>query len=146
MAPPLAAEPSNRRAMSSRWRRSCCRANSPGRKSISWGTDAMKLRELAHSRTGDKGNTSNISVIAYDEKHYPLLLEQVTSARVKAHFAGVVEGEVVRYELPSIAALNFVMSGALGGGVTRSLALDAHGKSLSSALLDLEIDAASGNK
>ena len=61
---------------------------------------AMKLREIAHSRTGDKGNISNISVIAYDEKHYPLLLEQVTSARVKAHFAGVVEGEVVRYELP----------------------------------------------
>ncbi len=93
----------------------------------------MKLREIAHSRTGDKGNTSNISVIAYDEKHYPLLLKQVTSARVRAHFAGVVEGEVVRYELPNIAALNFVMTGALGGGVTRSLALDAHGKSLSSS-------------
>ena len=100
----------------------------------------MKLREIAHSRTGDKGNTSNISVIAYDAKHYPLLLEQVTSARVKAHFAGVVEGEVVRYELPNMSALNFVMSGTLGGGVTRSLALDAHGKSLSSALLDLEIE------
>ena len=76
----------------------------------------MKLREIAHSRTGDKGNTSNISVIADDEKHYPLLLEQVTSARVKAHFAGIVEGEVVRYELPNISALNFVMSQALGGG------------------------------
>jgi len=99
-----------------------------------------KLREIAHSRTGDKGNTSNISVIAYREKDYPLLLEQVTSERVKALFAGVVEGEVVRYELPNISALNFVMSGALGGGVTRSLALDAHGKSLSSALLDLDID------
>ena len=99
-----------------------------------------KLREIAHSRTGDKGNTSNISVIAYHEKHYPLLLAQVTSARVKAHFAGVVEGEVVRYELPNLSALNFVMSGALGGGVTRSLALDAHGKSLSSALLDLDIE------
>ena len=99
-----------------------------------------KLRELAHSRTGDKGNTSNISVIAYDEKHYPLLLAQVTSARVKALFSGVVEGDVVRYELPNIAALNFVMVGALGGGVTRSLAQDAHGKSLSSALLDLDID------
>ena len=99
-----------------------------------------KLRALAHSRTGDKGNTSNISVIAYDEKHYPLLLAQVTSARVKALFSGVVEGYVVRYELPNIAALNFVMGGALGGGVTRSLALDAHGKSLSSALLDLDID------
>jgi len=100
----------------------------------------MKLRDIAHSRTGDKGNIYNISVIAYDAKHYPLLVERVTSARVKAHCAGVVEGEVVRYELPGIAALNFVMSGALGGGVTRSLALDAHGKSLSSALLDLEIE------
>jgi hypothetical protein len=102
----------------------------------------VRLREIAHSRTGDKGNTSNISVIAYDARHYPLLLEQVTADRVKAHFAGVVEGDVVRYELPNLAALNFVMSNALGGGVTRSLALDAHGKSLSSALLDLEIDAA----
>ena len=101
----------------------------------------MKLREIAHSRTGDKGNISNISVIAYDERHYPLLVAQVTPERVKAHFAGVVEGDVVRYELPNIFALNFVMDRALGGGVTRSLALDAHGKSLSSALLDLEIDA-----
>jgi len=100
----------------------------------------VKLRELAHSRTGDKGNTSNISVIAYHETHYPLLREQVTAERVKAYFAGVVEGDVVRYELPNIAALNFVMSQTLGGGVTRSLALDAHVKSLSSALLDLEID------
>ena len=99
----------------------------------------MKLRELAHSRTGDKGNTSNISVIAFDAKHFPLLKDQVTAELVKAHFAGVVEGEVVRYELPNIAALNFVMDKTLGGGVTRSLALDAHGKSLSSALLDLEI-------
>ena len=99
----------------------------------------MKLREIAHSRTGDKGNISNISVIAYDAKHYPLLLEQVTAARVKAHFAGVVQGEVVRYELPNLSALNFVMDQALGGGVTRSLALDAHGKSLSSALLDFDI-------
>ena len=99
----------------------------------------MKLREIAHSRTGDKGNTSNISVIAYEPKHFSLLKEQVTADRVKAHFAGVVEGGVVRYELPNIAALNFVMDQTLGGGVTRSLALDAHGKSLSSALLDLEI-------
>ena len=99
-----------------------------------------KLREIAHSRTGDKGNTSNISVIAYDAKYFSLLKEQVTAARVKAHFAGVVQGDVVRYELPNIAALNFVMDQTLGGGVTRSLALDAHGKSLSSALLDLEIE------
>jgi non-ribosomal peptide synthetase component E (peptide arylation enzyme) len=100
----------------------------------------VKLRELAHSRTGDKGNTSNISLIAYEEKHYPLLKEQVTNERVKAHFAGVVEGDVVRYELPNIAALNFVMTQTLGGGVSRSLALDAHGKSLSSALLEMEIE------
>jgi non-ribosomal peptide synthetase component E (peptide arylation enzyme) len=100
----------------------------------------VKLREIAHSRTGDKGNTSNISVIAYDAKYFPLLKQQVTAARVKAHFAGVVHGDVVRYELPNIAALNFVMDQTLGGGVTRSLALDAHGKSLSSALLDLEIE------
>jgi non-ribosomal peptide synthetase component E (peptide arylation enzyme) len=102
----------------------------------------VKLREIAHSRTGDKGNISNISVIAYDAKDYPLLCQQVTAARVKAHFAGIVQGEVVRYELPNLAALNFVMDQALGGGVTRSLALDAHGKSLSSALLDLEIETA----
>jgi len=100
----------------------------------------VKLRELAHSRTGDKGNTSNISVIAFDAKDFSLLKQQVTAERVRAHFAGVVEGEVVRYELPNIAALNFVMDKTLGGGVTRSLALDAHGKSLSSALLDLEVE------
>jgi hypothetical protein len=85
-------------------------------------------------------------VIAYEAKHYPLLLAQVSSERVKAHFTGVVEGEMVRYELPNISALNFVMTGTLGGGVTRSLALDAHGKSLSSALLDLEIEASLGDK
>lgn len=106
----------------------------------------MKLREIAHSRTGDKGNISNISVIAYDPGDYPLLLAQVTSTRVKAHFRGIVKGEVMRYELPAIAALNFVLQEALGGGVTRSLALDAHGKSLSSALLDLEIDAGFADK
>jgi hypothetical protein len=99
----------------------------------------MKLREIAHSRTGDKGNTSNISVIAFDEADYPFLREQVTVERVRAHFDGIVEGEVTRYELPNIGALNFVMQQALGGGVTRSLALDAHGKSLSSALLNMDL-------
>jgi hypothetical protein len=99
----------------------------------------MKLRELAHSRTGDKGNTSNISVIAYDAKDYERLRRHVTAERVKAHFAGIVRGDVTRYELPKIAALNFVMTDALGGGVTRTLALDIHGKSLSSSLLALEI-------
>ena len=99
----------------------------------------MKLRALAHSRTGDKGNTSNISVIAFDPKDYERLRRHVTAERVKAYFADIVHGDVVRYELPKIGAMNFVMSNALGGGVTRTLALDAHGKSLSSALLDLEI-------
>jgi hypothetical protein len=99
----------------------------------------VKLRAVAHSRTGDKGNTSNISVIAYRDEDYPLLVEYVTAERVKAHFAGIIQGDVTRYELPRIGALNFVLRDALGGGVTRSLALDAHGKSLSSAILDLEI-------
>ncbi|WP_420135784.1 AtuA-related protein [Rhodopseudomonas sp.] len=99
----------------------------------------MKLRDLAHSRTGDKGNTSNISVIAFDPANYALLREHVTPERIKSLFAGIVHGEVTRYELPNIAALNFVLTNALGGGVTRSLALDAHGKSLSSALLELEL-------
>src|SRR3954466_8067752 len=95
----------------------------------------MKLREIAHSRTGDKGNTSNISVIAFDERHYPLLERHVTAERVKEHFSEIAHGEVTRYELPKIGALNFVLRDALGGGVTRSLALDAHGKGLSSAIL-----------
>ena len=99
----------------------------------------MKLRELAHSRTGDKGNTANISVIAYDPKNYSWLERHVTAEKVAAHFVGVVSGPVIRYALPKVGALNFVLSGALGGGVTRSLALDAHGKSLSSAILELEI-------
>ena len=99
----------------------------------------MKLRDIAHSRTGDKGNTSNISVIAFDMAHYDFLREHVTVDRVRAHFAEIVKGNVTRYELPMIAALNFVLTNTLGGGVTRSLALDAHGKGLSSALLDLEL-------
>ena len=99
----------------------------------------MTLREIAHGRTGDKGNTCNISVIAYDRRDYPHLVREVTAERVRQFFAAVAEGDVVRYELPQLGALNFVMTRALGGGVTRSLALDAHGKSLSSALMTLEI-------
>ena len=91
----------------------------------------MKLWDIAHSRTGDKGNISNISLIAYDPKDYALLKERVTAERVKEHFKGMVKGEVVRYELPNIHALNFVMYAALGGGVTRSLSVDMHGKGLS---------------
>lgn len=99
----------------------------------------MQLRDLAHSRAGDKGNTCNLSVIAYRAEDYPLLEEHLTAERVKEHLSGIARGEVVRYALPRIGALNFVLHGALGGGVTRSLALDAHGKSLSSALLSLEL-------
>lgn len=99
----------------------------------------MQLRDIAHSRAGDKGNISNISVIAYDPRDYAVLEKHVTAERVMEHFAGVVEGKVQRYTLPALGALNFVLHHALGGGVTRSLALDAHGKSLSSALLSLEL-------
>jgi hypothetical protein len=99
----------------------------------------MKLREIAHSRTGDKGNTSNISVIAYDPAKYPLLEKHVTAQRVKEFFSEIVEGDVVRYALPNVGALNFVMYKALSGGVTRTLAIDLHGKSLSSAILEMEI-------
>jgi len=99
----------------------------------------MKLHEIAHSRAGDKGDTSNLSLIAYHRDDYALLERHVTAERVRAHFAGIVHGEVVRYTLPHLGALNFVMRDALSGGVTRSLALDAHGKCLSSLLLALEI-------
>jgi hypothetical protein len=99
----------------------------------------MLLRDIAHSRAGDKGNISNISVIAYDPKDYPLLEKHVTAERVREHFSDIVRGEVQRYTLPALGALNFVLHDALTGGVTRSLALDAHGKSLSSAILSLEI-------
>ncbi len=99
----------------------------------------MKLWEIAHSRTGDKGNISNISLIAYDMKDFELIREKVTPDKVKDFFKDIVKGEVVRYELPNVGALNFVMYDALGGGVTRSLSLDKHGKSLSSYILEMEI-------
>lgn len=99
----------------------------------------MKLREIAHSRTGDKGNISNISLIAFKSEDYELIKEKVTEKVVKECFKDIVQGKVVRYELPNLHAFNFVMYGALGGGVTKSLAQDMHGKSLSSKLLDLDI-------
>lgn len=99
----------------------------------------MKLWEIAHSRTGDKGNISNLSLIAYDIKDFELIKEKVTPQVVKEWFKDIVKGEVVRYELPQLGALNFVMYDALGGGVTRSLSLDKHGKGLSSYLLEIEI-------
>lgn len=98
------------------------------------------LREIAHSRAGDKGNRSTLSVIAYDIKHFPAIQRALTAQRVKQHYTGIVKGEVERYELPHLGALNFVLHDALGGGVTRSLALDAHGKCLGSAILSLDID------
>jgi len=100
----------------------------------------MHLRDIAHTRTGDKGNRSTISVIAYDRQHFELIEKCLTSEKVLAHFAGIVKGPVVRYSLPQLGALNFVMHNALGGGVTRSLALDAHGKCLSAKLLSLVIE------
>lgn len=100
----------------------------------------MLLREIAHSRTGDKGNRSTISVIAYDLKDFPAIERAVTAERVRALYADIVKGEVDRYVVPQLGALNFVLHDSLGGGVTRSLALDAHGKCLSSAILGLSIE------
>ena len=99
----------------------------------------MKLRDLAHSRAGDKGNTANVSVIAFRQEDYLHLVRHVTAELVKAHFGPIVKGPVTRYELPNIGALNFVLQEALGGGVTRSLGLDPHGKSLSSFILEIDI-------
>ena len=99
----------------------------------------MKLHALAHARAGDKGDVSNIAVIAYEPGDYAFLVEHVTAARVAAHFGEAVRGPVTRYEASGLGALNFVLHGALGGGVTRSLALDPHGKSLASSLLELEV-------
>ncbi len=100
----------------------------------------MKLYELAHSRAGDKGDTLTLSLIPYDEKDYELLCDQITVEKVKNHFKGIVTGEIIRYELPLIHSLLFVLHGALNGGVTTSLSLDAHGKSQSYAFLEMEID------
>ena len=100
----------------------------------------MLLQTLAYSRSGDKGNRSTLSVIAYDIKHFPAIERAVTAERVKLHYRGIVKGEVERYVLPQLGALNFVLHDALGGGVTRSLCLDAHGKCLASAILSLNID------
>ncbi len=99
----------------------------------------MQLRTLAHARSGDKGNRATLSVIAYDKGHYPLLVRELTAERVQACYAGIVTGPVQRHLLPQLGALHFVMHGALGGGVTRSLALDAHGKALSGKILALEV-------
>lgn len=99
----------------------------------------MKVYDLAHSRAGDKGNTSNVSVIAYDDEAWPVLLHQLTAERVMQAFAHLAKGPVTRYELPRLRALNFVIENALNGGVTRSLAQDAHGKSYSYLMLDIDL-------
>lgn len=101
---------------------------------------AVQLVELAHARSGDKGDVVNIGVIAYEPEHYPLLVEALTPVRVQEHFGDMVREPVVRYELPNLHALNFVLPGALGGGGTVSLMMDAQGKVFSTALLRMEVE------
>lgn len=97
----------------------------------------MKLWEIAHVRTGDKGNISNVSVTVYDPKHYQMVSEKLSPEYIKQWFGEQVLGEVKRYDLPQLGALNFVMYDALGGGVTSSTALDKHGKTLGAYLLNI---------
>ena len=99
----------------------------------------MRLHEIAHGRAGDKGDASNISVIAYRAEDWPLISEKVTEARVMELFAPLGATAVRRYELPNLMALNFVIEGALGGGVNASLAVDRHGKTLSYLVLGMEV-------
>lgn len=100
---------------------------------------SRRLADIAIARSGDKGNRATLSVIALDAADYPLLERWLTAERVSAVYLGVVQGAVTRYALPHLAAVHFVMDAALAGGVTRSLALDAHGKTLSSAVLALPL-------
>jgi hypothetical protein len=102
----------------------------------------VRLLDIAHARSGDKGDTVNIGLIAREERFYPLLLREVTPERVKAHFGELVLGKVERYELPNLGALNFLLHEALGGGGTLSLRTDAQGKTFSAGLLRMEIEAA----
>ncbi|MBP6825724.1 MAG: hypothetical protein KA165_04095 [Saprospiraceae bacterium] len=99
----------------------------------------MKLYDIAHSRAGDKGNTLTLSLIPFEEADYDLLCTRVTAEKVKNHLKDIVSGDIVRYELPNISSLLFVCHDALSGGVTTSLAMDTHGKTLSYALLEMEI-------
>src|SRR5690242_4216370 len=100
----------------------------------------VQLVKLAHARSGDKGDTANVGLIAYQPEYYPVLVAQVTAARVKAHFKGICDGEVERYELPNLGALNFLLHQSLDGGGTLSLKTDAQGKTYSTALLRMEIE------
>jgi len=99
----------------------------------------MKLFDVAHSRAGDKGNTLMLSLIPYNEADYEMLVEKVTAEKVKKHLSQIVKGKIIRYELPNISSLLFVCNEALSGGVTTSLGIDTHGKSLSYALLEMSI-------
>ncbi|MBD0277559.1 MAG: hypothetical protein M3342_18835 [Bacteroidota bacterium] len=99
----------------------------------------VKLYEIAHSRAGDKGNTLTLSLIPYKEEDYAFLCEKITADKVKEHFKEIVSGDIIRYELPNISSLLFVCQQALLSGVTTSLAMDTHGKSLSYALLEMEV-------
>lgn len=100
----------------------------------------VRLLDLAHARSGDKGDTANVGLIARKPEYYPLLVKQVTAARVSRHFRGIIQGRVERYELPNLCALNFLLHGALDGGGTISLKTDAQGKVFSTALLRMEIE------
>jgi hypothetical protein len=100
----------------------------------------VQLRKLAHARSGDKGDTANVGLIALRDEFYPLLVNEVTSDRVKKHFAGICQGEVERFDLPNLGALNFLLHESLGGGGTLSLMTDAQGKTFSTALLRMTIE------
>lgn len=102
----------------------------------------IQLIKLAHARSGDKGDTANIGLIALRDEFYPLLVREVTSERVKQHFTGICKGKVDRFELPNLSALNFLLHGSLGGGGTLSLMTDAQGKTFSTALLRMQIELA----
>lgn len=100
----------------------------------------MQLRDIAHARTGDKGDTSQIAVFARDPRDFPILLRVLTEERIRRHFPHLSPRGIDRYPLPDLGAVNLVLHGALRGGVTRSLALDAHGKTLGAQLLGMEVD------
>lgn len=100
----------------------------------------LRLTKLAHARSGDKGDTANVGLIALRDEFYPLLAREVTAVRVKEHFKGICKGPVERFELPNLGALNFLLHESLGGGGTLSLMTDAQGKTFSTALLRIEIE------
>ena len=100
----------------------------------------VKLRRVAHTRSGDKGNTSNVAVIAYSDALYPALKAQLTAERFHDFYRAIVQGPVRRFAVDELGALNFVAEGALGGGVSRNLCLDQYGKTLAAAILEFELD------